>query len=410
MTNQTRRKFLGGCTSASLAGAGWLALAGGSPIAAQKEVLPKHVTPDTLKSRHQGARLPREGSGRRWCVDHRRRRGVSRRDDGPGGHGPAGSRQFADARASIRENVQGAVEFLVRCGTTTGLITGPSQDSGQPMHGHGFALMFLASVYGMITKESLRQQVARHGPQGGRRLPARGRARKEAGRTSPARGDEGSVTVTQVQALRAAHNAGFLVPKAVIEEAVQVPGEVPDPRRGHRVFAPFRRRPEAADLGGGRRHAIQRRPVRQRDRHRLPQIRLGPVPRHRRLEQGGRARVLYPPLCLPGLLHGGRPVLGQVFPADPRPAHRHARPRRVVERRRDRPGIRHLDRRHHPAASVQVSSGFPTMRTEGRDLEHQRPKTSSTSPSLKSFDRPTTRSASRSAGRSSGRTRSSISS
>ena len=30
-----------------------------------------------------------------------------------------------------------------------------------PMHGHGFALMFLASVYGMITKESLRQQVAR---------------------------------------------------------------------------------------------------------------------------------------------------------------------------------------------------------------------------------------------------------
>ena len=28
----------------------------------------------------------------------------------------------------------------------------PGQDSGMPMHGHGFALMFLASVYGMITK------------------------------------------------------------------------------------------------------------------------------------------------------------------------------------------------------------------------------------------------------------------
>ena len=27
------------------------------------------------------------------------------------------------------------------------------------MHGHGFALLFLASVYGMITKESLRKQV-----------------------------------------------------------------------------------------------------------------------------------------------------------------------------------------------------------------------------------------------------------
>ena len=31
------------------------------------------------------------------------------------------------------------------------------------MHGHGFALMFLASVYGMETKQSLREQ-----DQGGR--------------------------------------------------------------------------------------------------------------------------------------------------------------------------------------------------------------------------------------------------
>ncbi|MCA1685207.1 MAG: hypothetical protein LC745_04340, partial [Planctomycetia bacterium] len=35
----------------------------------------------------------------------------------------------------------------------------------------------------------------------------------------PGGGDEGSVTVTQVQALRAAQNAGFLVPGSVIEEA-----------------------------------------------------------------------------------------------------------------------------------------------------------------------------------------------
>ena len=29
-----------------------------------------------------------------------------------------------------------------------------------PMHGHGFALMYLASVYGMLTKESLREATA----------------------------------------------------------------------------------------------------------------------------------------------------------------------------------------------------------------------------------------------------------
>ena len=50
-----------------------------------------------------------------------------------------------------------------------GLITGPTQDSGMPMHGHGFALMFLACVYGMITKESLRQ------PGAGRRSARRSR-------------------------------------------------------------------------------------------------------------------------------------------------------------------------------------------------------------------------------------------
>ena len=69
-------------------------------------------------------------------------------------------------RGKYSKNVQGAVEYLVRCATPTGLITGPSQDSGQPMHGHGFALMFLACVYGMITKESLRHQVRTRDPQG----------------------------------------------------------------------------------------------------------------------------------------------------------------------------------------------------------------------------------------------------
>jgi hypothetical protein len=110
------------------------------------------------------------------------------------------------------------VEYLIRCATPTGLITGTGQDSGQPMHGHGFALMFLASVYGMITKDSLRKQVAetiRKAVQ----LTSQGQSAQGGWTYIPGAGDEGSVTVTQVQALRAAQNAGFLVPKSVIEEA-----------------------------------------------------------------------------------------------------------------------------------------------------------------------------------------------
>ena len=123
-------------------------------------------------------------------------------------------------RGKYSKNVQGAVEFLVRCATPTGLITGPNQDSGMPMHGHGFALMFLASVYGMITKESLRKQV-QVAIRKAVALTSQGQSGAGGWTYTPGTGDEGSVTVTQVQALRAAHNAGFLVPRAVIEESVK---------------------------------------------------------------------------------------------------------------------------------------------------------------------------------------------
>ena len=78
------------------------------------------------------------------------------------------------------------------------------------MHGHGFALMFLACVSGMITKESLRKQVQvviRKAVA----LTSQGQSAQGGWTYIPGAGDEGSVTVTQVQALRAAHNAGFLV-------------------------------------------------------------------------------------------------------------------------------------------------------------------------------------------------------
>jgi hypothetical protein len=121
-------------------------------------------------------------------------------------------------RGKYSRSVQGAVEYLVRCATPTGLITGPAQDSGQPMHGHGFALMFLASVYGMVTKESLRRQVGET-IRKAVALTSQGQSADGGWTYIPGAGDEGSVTVTQVQALRAAQNAGFLVPKSVIEEA-----------------------------------------------------------------------------------------------------------------------------------------------------------------------------------------------
>jgi hypothetical protein len=205
---------------AAAAGLGWMAMRPSSaPAADTPQVLPKHVTPDTIKAVTRGLDFlaNKQSDDGSWV--------------GGGGEaypvamaGLAGTAFLAHGNTPTRgkysRNLQGAVEFLVRCGTPTGLITGPTQDNGQPMHGHGFALMFLACVHGMITKESLRQQVAatvRKGVQ----LTSQGQSAQGGWTYVPGAGDEGSVTVTQVQALRAAHNAGFLVPRAVVDESVR---------------------------------------------------------------------------------------------------------------------------------------------------------------------------------------------
>ena len=216
----TRRAFLGhasGGAIAALAGAGWLASPRGSP-AAEKGVLPKHVTPEALRAVTKGldylaAQQADDGS---WITGGGEAYPVAMT-------GLAGTAFLAHGDSPTRgpyaKKVQGAVEFLVRCATPTGLITGPTQDSGMSMHGHGFALMFLASVYGMITKESLRKQV-QVAVRKAVTLTSQGQSGDGGWTYIPGAGDEGSVTVTQVQALRAAHNAGFLVPRAVIDEAI----------------------------------------------------------------------------------------------------------------------------------------------------------------------------------------------
>lgn len=123
-------------------------------------------------------------------------------------------------RGRYAPQVAQTIDYLLNCSTPSGLLTGPSQDNGQPMHGHGFALMFLASVYGMVSKPSLRERT-REAVEKGVLLTARGQSPAGGWTYVPASGDEGSVTVTQVQALRAAHNSGFVVPRGTIEEAVR---------------------------------------------------------------------------------------------------------------------------------------------------------------------------------------------
>src|SRR5262249_52237282 len=192
----------------------------GRPAGAGDGVLPKHIPPETPKAVRDGldylARTQADGGA--W-------------HDGQGGQAyPVAMSALASmallahgdspTRGRYAPQLERSTEFLVKCKTKTGLITSPSQESGMPMHGHGFALMYLASVYGMLTKESLREATA-EAVVAGVELTSQGQSRAGGWTYIPGGGDEGSVTVTQVQALRAAHNSGFLVPRGTIDEAVR---------------------------------------------------------------------------------------------------------------------------------------------------------------------------------------------
>lgn len=184
------------------------------------DLYPRHITPRTLKAvnagleylaktQNQDGYWTNGNDGSAYPVSMASLAGMAFLANGN-----------TPTRGPYADNVRRIVEFLSRNTTESGLITGPTQEQGRPMYGHGFALMFLASVHGMENddrvRERLRKIIVRAID-----LTAKGQSPIGGWTYTPGGGDEGSVTVTQMQALRAAHNAGFTVPKGTIEEAVR---------------------------------------------------------------------------------------------------------------------------------------------------------------------------------------------
>ncbi len=103
------------------------------------------------------------------------------------------------------------------CSTSTGFIVSSEAEGRDPMYGHGFATLFLAEVYGMTEREDVRDALSlavelivdTQNDEGGWRYFPR-----------PDDADV-SVTVCELMALRAAHNAGISVPKETIDRGVE---------------------------------------------------------------------------------------------------------------------------------------------------------------------------------------------
>ena len=117
-------------------------------------------------------------------------------------------------------NVRRAVEYVLSCSQPSGVLSNLAEES-RCMHGHGFAMLFLAEAYGMERNPAQQARI--------RRVLAKaveltGRSQSAAGGwlyTPDSGGDEGSVTVTQIQGLRACRNAGIKVPKTIIQRATK---------------------------------------------------------------------------------------------------------------------------------------------------------------------------------------------
>lgn len=122
-----------------------------------------------------------------------------------------------------RNNINAIRRYLVKSATKTGYICENDQAGGTSrMHGHGFATWFLAELYGeehtgisedseemkSVIKKAIKTVEDSQSREGGWIYEPR------------KSGDEGSVTVCIVQALRAARNVGIAVNKGVIDKGV----------------------------------------------------------------------------------------------------------------------------------------------------------------------------------------------
>ncbi len=124
------------------------------------------------------------------------------------------------------DNIVKAVNWFMQRSQPNGLLGNPNNptESSRYTYGHGFGLLFLASVYGeeedMERRKKLETMLKKAVEFCGKAQTDKGGwgyvSAKEGGNF-----DEGSTTITQLQALRAAKNAGIPVPKEIIDNAIK---------------------------------------------------------------------------------------------------------------------------------------------------------------------------------------------
>jgi hypothetical protein len=131
-------------------------------------------------------------------------------------------------RGEYADVVRKATEFLISSSTSVGLIASSGSlnpnpdrsDDERTMYGHAFAMTFLAQVFGQEGDAGRREKIRQVLHKG---IHLTRSSQTDAGGWAYFPNyyyDEGTLTVTQLQALRACRDAGLIVPKDIIEKGV----------------------------------------------------------------------------------------------------------------------------------------------------------------------------------------------
>ena len=189
-------------------------------LPAQENSYPPGVTAEVHASIQRGLK---------WLSNNQANDGSWRNSGGYGSYpaamtGLAGMAFIASGSTPTRgrywREVRQSTKFLLKhADPNTGVVSVPAEE-GRSMYGHGFATLYLASVYGM--EEGLREQ-QRLKRVLDKAVGLISSAQSSAGGwiyTPDSNNDEGSVTVTQIQALRACRMAGIVCNKKTIDKAV----------------------------------------------------------------------------------------------------------------------------------------------------------------------------------------------
>ena len=172
-----------------------------------------------------------------WRQSEQRRllrnRGLSRqhRGDEPGGLAFMASGS-SPGRGPYGSQIDKALAYVMRNTSPSGFIAVPATSTHGPMYSHGFGTLFLAEAYGMTHRPEIREKL-----QKAVRLIIDSQNIEGGWRYQPVRHDADlSVTICQINALRAARNAGLFVPKETVDACIRYVKQSQNPDGGFRYM------------------------------------------------------------------------------------------------------------------------------------------------------------------------------